>query len=755
MKVKLTFICLTMLLVQIHCNSQQKTGTAFYVSLAGNDSWSGRLPASNKAQTDGPFASLQRAQIAVREFKQNGPLPKGGITVFLRQGDYSLSKTLRLTAEDSGAKDAPIIWRALAEEKVSFSGSKALTDFASIKDSSLLQRIDKALRDKIHQIDLKANGIVEYGEITPRGGPGMELFWKNQRMTLARYPNAGWLRIADVPQSGAKLFNLGLEREKRFDGVPVGRHYGRISFSEDRPKHWSPENEIYLHGYWTWDWSDSYQRVRSIDAGRGEITIAEPHHHYGYTKNQRYYFLNVLEELDQPGEWVLDRKKGILYFWPPTAIADGQAFVSVLDEPLISLDNCEYVTIQGIKFQYSRGSGIALRGGKHNLVAGCAFSYLGKDAVIIDGGQHNGVSGCDIFDVAMGGIILKGGDRKTLTPAHNFATNNHIHHFSQWVRTSQLAVNISGVGNRIANNLIHDAPHEGIYLSGNEHLVEYNEIHSITQETGDAGAIHTGRDWTWRGNVIRYNYIHDLQGPGLHGVMGIYLDDWASGFTVFGNVLFKAGRATLIGGGRDNVVENNVYIQCSPSLHVDARGLSWAGYYFDGTLTTLEDRMKEVDYSQPPYSEKYPQLLKLYEDEPAVPKNNKIVRNVSYGGRWIDVYDYWAFDFSLVTMKDNLIADPELCRRRLPGQSGWDPYYLNIDLKEGYETYRFGDPKIMAEFKDNQIIDGDPGFVDLSKGNFLLKKDSPAFKLGFRQIPVEKIGLYKDDHRKQLAKRGR
>ena len=79
------------------------------------------------------------------------------------------------------------------------------------------------------------------------------------------------------------------------------------------------------------------------------------------------------------------------------------------------------------------------------------------------------------------------------------------------------------------------------------------------------------------------NYFHDLQGPGLHGVMGMYMDDWASGFTVTGNIFYRAGRATLIGGGRDNIVENNLYVECTPSIHLDARGLSWASYYFDGT----------------------------------------------------------------------------------------------------------------------------------------------------------------------------
>ena len=100
----------------------------------------------------------------------------------------------------------------------------------------------------------------------------------------------------------------------------------------------------------------------------------------------------------------------------------------------------------------------------------------------------------------------------------NFATNNHIYDYSSWVRTGQYAINISGVGNYVAHNLIHDAPFEAIYLKGNEHILEYNEVYRVCQETGDAGALHTGRDWTWRGNIIRYNYWHDLKGPGLHAL---------------------------------------------------------------------------------------------------------------------------------------------------------------------------------------------------------------------------------------------
>jgi hypothetical protein len=725
-------------------------GAVFYISLRGNDDWSGKLSSPNESKTDGPFASLERAREAIRSLRQVGSFPQGGVIIYVRGGEYRFSRTFILTEADSGAKDAPITWSAYPGEHVSFTGSKRISGFEPVTDSLILKRIDPQYQNKILRVDLKAQGITNFGEIVPRGSPPLELFFQGKRMTIARWPNSGWLKIADVPQTGDTLFNQGLEREKRFDGVPVGRHYGRIKYDGDRPNRWSGDNEVYLHGYWTWDWSDSFQKVKSINTLKHEITLAQPHHYYGYTKNQRYYFLNILEELDEPGEWYLDRKHGVLYFWPPASQTNRTVTVSLLDAPLVSIENSSYIMIQGIRFEYSRGSGITIIGSSHNMVAGCTFRGLGADAVKIDGGIENGVQSCDISEVALGGVLLNGGDRKTLKPGGNYAVNNHIHHYSNWLRTGQYAIVVDGVGNRVAHNLIHDAPHEGIYLKGNEHVLEFNEIHHVTLETGDAGAIHTGRDWTWRGNIIRYNYFHHIQGPGLHGSMAVYLDDWASGFTVFGNVFYKAGRATMIGGGRDNVVENNVYIQCTPSLHVDARGLGWASYYFDGTDSDLFRKMDDMNFRNPPYSEKYPELLKLYSDEPAVPKNNRIIRNVSYGGRWIDLYDYYAYDFSVVTMKDNLIADPEICRRRIKGEKGWDPYYLNIDTKEGYVTYKFGDKEIIDEFKGNEFINSDPEFVDPAHEKFQLRDDSPAYTLGFKRIPMEKIGLYKDEYRPAL-----
>ena len=736
-----------LLLLQSPVPQSSSSSRTFYVAPNGSDEWSGTLAEPNASRTDGPFATLHGARDAVRQMTR----ADGGTTIIVRGGTYQLARSLVLNAADSGTENSPLVWRAQKGEQVILTGGRTIAGFHPVTDKSVLQRLDPAARSHVVVTNLKQQGITDFGVIAQRGSPGLEFFFNGKRMTLARWPNTGWLRIADVPQYGDSLYNKGLDRERRFNNVPVGRHYGRISYEGDRPRRWKDPSSVFLHGYWTWDWSDSFQRVKSIDTDRREITLAEPHHHYGYTKNQRYYYLNILEELDVPGEWYLDRSTGDLFFWPPSDMEQGSSVVSLLESPMAALDSTRFVTLRGFTFEQSRGEGVRITGGAHNVLAGCTFKQLGGEAVIVDGGSDNGVRSCDLYDLALAGIRLIGGDRKTLTPAHNFAVNNHIHDYSQWLRTGQYAVFLDGVGNRVAHNKIHNAPFEAMYLRGNDHIIEFNEIHNVCQETGDAGAIHTGRDWTWRGNVIRYNYFHDLKGPGLHGVMAAYLDDWASGFTIEGNVFYKAGRAAFIGGGRDNTVDNNIFVECTPSVHVDARGLGWASYYFDGSNTWLFDHLNAMNYRKPPYSVRYPRLLTLLNDQPRIPKGNVITHNVSYGGRWMDVYDYLAFDFfSVVTVKDNVIADPDILRRRKDGETGWDPYYLNIDRKEGYELFKAGDPEMVKEFKGNTFVKGNPGFKDLDNRNFQLKDDAPAYKKGFKRIPMEMIGLVTDEDRLTL-----
>ncbi len=656
---------------------------AFYVAPNGNDQWSGHRPFPNAQRTDGPFATLERARDAIRALKQQGQFPKAGVVVEVRGGIYELTRPLELTAEDSGLPDAPIIYRARKGEQVRLLGGKRVTNWQKVTDPAVLARLDPSVRDKVWQANLKALGVTDYG--SPAGG-GLELFFNDAPMTLARFPNEGFMRIADIAEDDGHQIH-GIK------GSRVGRFY----YEGERPQRWLGEKEVWLHGYWFWDWSDQRHRLLRIDPEKRLLEVAPPYHYYGYRKGQYFYAYNVLAELDAPGEWYLDREAGILYFYPPEDVRKGEALVSVLPT-LLTMKEVRHVRWEGFVMEGVRGTVVTIAGGTDAQIRGCIIRNSGGNGVRVEGGSNHAVISCDLYGLGEGGILLSGGDRASLTPANHLAENNHIHHYARWHRMYRPAIALNGVGNKARHNFIHDAPHQAIAFSGNEHLIEFNRIARVCLESNDAGAIYSGRDWTWRGTVIRYNFFHDITGFQGKGCMGVYLDDMLCGTIVFGNVFYRVTRAAFIGGGRDNIVENNIFVECNPAVHVDARAMGWASYHVD---TTLKERLNAVPYRQSPWRERYPQLLTILDDEPAAPKGNRIVRNICVGGRW-----------------------------------------LNIEAKA----------KPYVEIADN-LLDVDPLFVNMARLDFRLRPNSPAFQFGFKPIPFDRIGLYRDQWRQRVPDR--
>lgn len=694
----------------------------FHVAPNGDDSGSGT--------TDKPFATLERARDAIRELKKAGPL-KEPVTVWLRGGVYTVVRTLQLTEEDSGTAAAPVVYRNQPGEKVRLLGGKAVTGWTPVTDPAVRMRLAPEARDHVLQADLKKLGVSDLGVVAKvPGGQGRgrtELFCNGKYLTLARYPNDGeWMRIAEVPQQGEKAVT-----QKNVS------HYGRFTYEGDRPSRWKDLRDVWVHGYWVYDWSDQYHRIQKLDVENKELWPQPPYHGYGYKKRQRFYCLNIVEELDQPGEWYLDRHSGRLYLWLPCEAAKAEVVFPELQETMIQMENAQHVEVRGLICEGSRAGAVVIKGGSHNVIAGCVLRNLGGAAVVIKGGTTNGVRGCDIYEVATTGVSVDGGDRKSLVPAGNYVEDCDIHHFARIQKTYAPAVQINGVGNRISHCFIHDAPHMGIGYGGNDHVIEYCEFTRIAQETGDVGTLYAAMDWTYLGHTVRYNYFHDIHGPGNLGCFTIYPDLPCGGIHLFGNVFRDVDQVFHTNSGRGMVIENNIFVKC--------RGLSFQVWHdpkkFDvGGDWQMVERLQEVRFDQPPYSTRYPMLQRLAEDfrnsgdqliERRLPKDNLIRRNVSWGSTFLLLRGPVSPEH--VKVEANLIADDVVLIGSLDGTSK-------------AKTYRNGDPAVMEAFAKhgNVIVQGDPGFVDAASGNLELKPESAAWKLGFQRIPFEQIGLRRE-----------
>ena len=255
---------------------------------------------------------------------------------------------------------------------------------------------------------------------------------------------------------------------------------------------------------------------------------------------------------------------------------------------------------------------------------------MGRNGVSLSGVDVAAV-GCEVTQTASYGIRVDGGDRKTLTPGNCAVVDCHVHHVGRLDWMGGRGIVLGGCGNRMANNLIHHCPTGGVAYGGNEHMLELNEMHDVCLHYSDVGVFYTGRDWASRGNVVRWNYIHDVANNAGHGSSAIYLDDCDSGDTVVGNIVFGGvGRGVLLGGGRDNTIHGNIFIDLPIGIHVDARGPRGITLDRPGSWNLLA-KCEQVGYLSPLWKERYPRLAEVMQHDPLLPMGNSIRSNLLVG----------------------------------------------------------------------------------------------------------------------------
>jgi len=618
-----------------------------------------------------PFTSIQEAQAKIREIKSGDGLPAGGITVLVKDGEYKLDSAIVFTEEDSGTEECPITYVSETLNGAVLSGGLILSskDFEPITAEEKARIIDSTAKDKIVRVDLTKYGLTEtdWGKMYAYGsynsgskydggtGPNMsELFCDGDRMTLARYPNEGFVYTGEVLDCGeAREYYSDDSMDSRgemtynpdYDSLRNPRG-GTAKLSDEiieRSTNWQTLDDVWTFGYMKWSWADASNPVKTIDVENKTITFAQASS-YGISKGAHFYFFNVFEELDSEGEYYIDRVNGILYLYQPEDFDSAEIMMSCITDNVVSASNVSYLTLKGFGVCGTRNSGISMSG--NNYVVDSCKVYNVRSAGIAASGTYVTVQNCEITKVGGTGIHINGGDPETLTPSNNLVYNNYIHDWAVVDRTYHSGVEIDGCGNLVSHNELATSPHQAIGWRGPNHIVEYNEIYDVCFETSDCGAIYGGRNMTSYGCIFRYNYIHDV-GSGEAHAHGIYWDDGLSGQTAYGNIIVNAtSYGFLIGGGRDNVVENNIVINLGdvpivPPIFYDQRTRDETIYgsaWFDHD----EELANGIKLENDIWTEAFPtygDLIRYYNgydgdvDDPMLssnPANSSVKNNISY-----------------------------------------------------------------------------------------------------------------------------
>ncbi|QUI22299.1 right-handed parallel beta-helix repeat-containing protein [Vallitalea pronyensis] len=718
----------------------EEVNMELYVSLQGSDKDDGSM--------NRPFRTIMKAQKVIQDMNA---IPKGGITVYIREGVYSIDDTLSFTRKDSGEQDAPITYQNYKDEHVCISGGVRLkkSDFTRVNDEGILNRLwDEKVKDKLLQVDLDAAGIEDYGHLSRRGYvhndaqqvTQMELFVEEQRMTLSRWPNYEkmlWTSIVDqghiLSQGQDVLGGPTLAFDKTFE----------------RSKKWMNREDIWMDGILSYDWVWGYNRIQHMDSEKRQVTLT-----YGtqdgvfdWGETRGVFFQNILEEIDMPGEYYIDRDAKKLYYYPTTAFQespDPEILLSHANKPLLSLKNCAYMNFKGIVFDGTRSDGIVCHEGDNHHITfeGITVKHIGQTGIVLHGTDIK-VLDSDIYNLGSAGVRVNGGDKKTLTSSHNTITNCHIYNVGQIRKGYNPALSMDGVGVVVSHNLIHDTPHMAITVRGNDHFIAYNECYNISQIFRDMGIIYMnlGARPYERGTHIYRNYFHDYWSINDEhdDNNGVYLDNGTQGVLINENIFYRSDVVGIFThGGGFNTMKNNLFIDVSgPYRDVNFMQTGWGYWIIRNTVKQWAEQKATMDFASMPHA-KYDRLVAFYNFDDTYVSEMMSLDSAEDDRPWNK------FGGTMQNAQpDNVFKDNVIYNHNNPMLSRHEE---GIWRNTGHGTFS-------AVVSDgNVVMDENPGFVDYDNDDFTLKPDAKVHTLmdNFPNIPFHEMGLYVNENRPSL-----
>ena len=718
--------------------SQQKESIKFYVSPNGNDSNIGTL--------DEPFKTIEHAKQTIRKLSDQER--HTDIDVYLRGGNYILDKTIVFELEDSGLGDTKITYLAYKDE------TPVISSGVQIKGWKKLKTYPKSLPE------------VAKGNIWVAKMPkGMERFYTlfDGDKRLARTRKEGF-EFKNIEYVGAKSMNVLYEKDRYL--------LRKLELEgEEILKSWPNLEDIEV-GFAPVPWTMNLLTLESVNEEKREAwTVLEANAPPAAKKSHtKPWVENVIDHLETPGQWVLNTQERNIYYWPENGEPSENIIAPKLKEYFRIEGNIDYqgavdiptknIVFKGITFQHGerdswwkghKGWGIQhdwdkfdrgnamlrFRGAENCEVLECRFTNSGGSAIRLDLYAQNITIKNNMIDfVGHMGILLCGyGPGTKDVNKNNTITNNVIHHVGAVMKMGAAIFIWQSGSNIISNNLIHHVPRKAVgicgirvpilqkrnidfdegsktirwneideaieekgtfwqrytpFLHAKNNIVENNEVYRALEELADGSALNVSG--AGEGNIMRNNFAHHITSH-ASGVMRT--DDWQRGTTFENNIIYMANVSGIVHKGYNHIV-NNILVDCSSK-----ESIRFASY---------PDEV--ADYG------------------------SKIQNNIFYES--LNAIKYYNISYRA----SEGISKPEDC------DADTNIFYCAQNVEQ---AEKFVESKRKDGIEKNSII-ADPLFEDVANANFKLKPESPALKLGFKQIDMSKIGLKTDEFPQKYMK---
>ena len=709
-------------------------GQKIFVSTVGDDSGDG--------SEEEPLRTLEKAIDVANEMREDSDKL---IEILLREGTYSVTNTIKII--NSQKDDSLLKISAYQDEKVTINAGVDIPLSAmNIADSDFTNAIiDKPNAGSVLQYNLKDAQIEDFGEISLRGHlisdekeAQAELSLNGEVQKLAGWPNGeytGLIKPIDSNEYGKRTKS----------GIANGCSF-KVNY--DRPSQWSKPEQAWLSGTIGPNYEFDYYPVSRFDSEEKRVYLSRGALEKYYTEPY-YRFENVPEELDEPGEYYIDRQSGMLYFYPPEDAPKDSVLTITMSTPTLDvsgkapnsmfrIENSKNIVFENLIFKGGRGSAITGKNNSNIKFINCEINSFGENGIRFDASTDITISDCKIHDVGQDGILFVScGNYQTLSPSNIVVSNNDIYNFARLERSYKTGIDFGYrcVGATAANNHIHNGPHAGMIFYGVNNDIYGNEFDNLVTEFSDMDALYCNNsNYPWeRGNKIHNNYFHDIGKSSMNGrhqinVRAIRTDNRGCGLNIYENLFYNIGDGgngngnngigAITAEGTRNRIFNNLFVDCNeayfntlqykeietaddgtlyPDTVINSSGVEVANTINGAKVADLK---KQMENYLPVYGKQFPELYKYFYEHPNMSKTNEF--------------------------KNNMIINISIPLSNFNGTQN----------EEGFRG-----SQMLTSASGNYVATSDPGFVSYDNGNLELSSLATSLVEGLPNFEMSSFGI--------------